>query len=163
MFFLPALLLLIVLPAPWNVIGGIASVALGVFEVAYWRRRMQREKIQTGVENLVGSTGEVTELLAPSGQIRVLGELWQARSSSELPPGSRVRVVAVRGLTLEVETAGPTDERDLAPYCSMTGNGDRAVASQLAGRADSVPAPNHPLRMMGPWGYSSIIAPHSAA
>ncbi len=107
MFLLLALLLLIVLPAPWNVIGGIASVALGVFEVAYWRRRMQREKIQTGVENLVGSTGEVTELLAPSGQIRVLGELWQARSSSELPPGSRVRVVAVRGLTLEVETADP--------------------------------------------------------
>ena len=105
MLLLFALLVLIVLPSPWNIIGGVATVSFGVFEVAYWHRRMRRTKVQTGVESLVGSTGEVTELLAPSGKIRVLGELWQARSSSELPPGSPVRVVAVHGLTLEVETA----------------------------------------------------------
>jgi membrane-bound serine protease (ClpP class) len=105
MLLLLALLLLIFLPSPWNVIGGLATVSFGVFEIVYWQRRMRHQKVQTGVENLVGSTGEVTERLAPSGQIRVLGELWQARSSSELPPGSRVRVVAVHNLTLEVETA----------------------------------------------------------
>jgi membrane-bound serine protease (ClpP class) len=107
MFLLLALLLLIALPSPWNVIGGLASGALGILEVAYWQRRMRREKVQTGVENLVGATGEVTQRLAPSGQIRVLGELWEAHSSSELPRGSRVRVVAVQGLALEVE---PVDE-----------------------------------------------------
>ena len=64
---------------------------------------MKRQKVQTGVENLVGAVGEVSERLAPSGHVRVLGELWAARSSSELPPGSRVRVVAVDGLMLEVE------------------------------------------------------------
>ena len=64
---------------------------------------MRREKVQTGVENLVGATGEVTERLAPSGQVRVLGELWQAHSSSEVPRGAHVRVVAVEGLALEVE------------------------------------------------------------
>jgi membrane-bound serine protease (ClpP class) len=105
MFLVLALLLFFVLPSPWNVIGALASVAFGVFEVVYWQRRMRRQKVQTGVENLIGATGEVTELLAPLGQIRVLGELWQARSSSELPPGSRVRVVAIDGLTLEVEIA----------------------------------------------------------
>jgi membrane-bound serine protease (ClpP class) len=105
MFLLLALLLLIFLPSPWNVIGALATVSFGVFEVVYWQRRMRRTKVQTGVENLVGATGEVAERLASSGQIRVLGELWRARSSSELPPGSRVRVVAVHGLTLEVETA----------------------------------------------------------
>ena len=103
MFFLIALVLLIGLPWPWNVIGGVVSVALGVVEVGYWQRRMRREKVQTGVENLVGATGEVTERLAPSGQIRVLGELWRARSSTEVPVGSRVRVVALDGLTVEVE------------------------------------------------------------
>ncbi len=81
------------------------SGALGIVEVGYWQRRMRREKVQTGVENLVGATGEVTEALAPSGNVRVLGELWEARSSSELPPGSPVRVVAVHGLLLEVESA----------------------------------------------------------
>jgi membrane protein implicated in regulation of membrane protease activity len=103
MFLLIAVLFLVVLPAPWNVIGAIASVSLGVFEVVYWQRRLRRQKAQTGVETLVGATGEVTARLAPSGQIRVLGELWAARSSSELPRGSRVRVVAVDGLALEVE------------------------------------------------------------
>jgi len=105
MFLLIALLLFIFLPSPWDVIGGVASGALGILEVIYWQRRMRREKVQTGVENLIGATGEVTEELAPSGKVRVLGELWQARSSSVLPPGSPVRVVAVHGLALEVETA----------------------------------------------------------
>ena len=103
MFLVLAILLFFLLPSPWNVIGGLASIACGVFEVTYLRRRMKREKVQTGVERLVGATGEVTERLAPSGHIRVLGELWEAHSSSELPPGTRVRVVAVQGLRLEVE------------------------------------------------------------
>jgi membrane-bound serine protease (ClpP class) len=106
MFLLLALLLLIFLPSPWNYVGALATVAVGVFEVVYWQRRMRHEKVQTGVENLVGATGEVSERLAPSGHIRVLGELWEARSSSELPPGSSVRVVAVHGLILEVEAVG---------------------------------------------------------
>ena len=110
MFLLLALLLVIFLPSPWTVIGGLASGLLGVLEVAYWQRRMRRAKVQTGIENLVGATGEATERLAPSGQIRVLGELWQARSSSELPPGSRVRVVALDGLTVEVEAADEAEE-----------------------------------------------------
>jgi membrane protein implicated in regulation of membrane protease activity len=104
MILVLALLSLVFLPSPWNFVGALAGGAVFAFEVAYWQRRMRRRKVQTGLENLVGSTGEATERLAPSGQIRVLGELWQARSSSELPPGSRVRVVAVHGLTLEVET-----------------------------------------------------------
>jgi len=111
MFLLLALLLLIALPSPWNVIGAVASGVLGVFEVGYWQRRMRREKVQTGVENLVGATGEATERLAPSGQIRVLGELWEARASSELPRGSRVRVVAVNDLTLEVEAVDEAEKR----------------------------------------------------
>jgi membrane-bound serine protease (ClpP class) len=112
MFLLLALLLFLALPSPWNVIGALASGAFGLSEVVYWQRRMRREKVQTGVENLIGATGKATERLAPSGQVRVLGELWEARSSAALPPGSRVRVVAVDGLTLEVEAVEePTDSR----------------------------------------------------
>ena len=103
MFLLLALLLFIVLPSPWGVIVGLICVALGVIEVTFWQRRIRHGKVQTGVEQLVGATGEVSEGLAPSGQVRVRGELWEARSSSELPRGARVRVVAVHGLALEVE------------------------------------------------------------
>ena len=111
MLLLLALLLFIAVPSPWNVIGALATGALGVVEVAYWQRRMRREKVQTGVENLVGGTGEAAERLAPSGHVRVLGELWQANSSSELPRGARVRVVAVNDLTLEVEAVDEPEKR----------------------------------------------------
>ena len=112
MFLLLALLLFIVLPSPWNVVGGVASLVLGVLEVTFWQRRMRRQKVQPGVGQLVGATGEAAERLDPSGHVRILGELWEARSSTELPPGARVRVVAVDGLTLEVE---PVDEAAAPP------------------------------------------------
>jgi len=113
MFFLVALVLFIVLPSPWNLIGGLAGLAVAVGEVTFWQRRVKDRKAQTGAANLVGATGEVSERLAPSGHVRVLGELWQAHSSSELPVGTRVRVLAVDGLTLEVEAVdqSPTSVR----------------------------------------------------
>ena len=56
--------------------------------------------------------GEVTEALTPAGQVRVLGELWEARAAVELPRGARVRVLALDGLTLEVE---PDDTSPAVP------------------------------------------------
>jgi membrane-bound serine protease (ClpP class) len=105
MFLLLAPVFFLVLPDPWNVVGGLASVAVGIVEITYWQRRMRRGKVQTGVEHLIGATGEVTAPLAPVGQVRVLGELWEARASSEVPRGATVRVVAMHGLTLDVEPA----------------------------------------------------------
>jgi membrane protein implicated in regulation of membrane protease activity len=105
MFLLLALLLLIFVPWPWSLAAAIASLVVFVFEVAYWQRRMRHRKVQTGVEALVGATGEVTAPLAPVGQIRVKGELWEARASTSIERGAQVRVVAVHGLTLEVTPA----------------------------------------------------------
>jgi membrane-bound serine protease (ClpP class) len=108
MFVALALLLFLILPDPWNVVGGLVSLACGVVEITYWQRRMRRVKVATGVDNLIGATGEVATPLAPVGQIRVLGELWEARSSSELPAGTIVRVLALNGLTLDVEPVDPS-------------------------------------------------------
>lgn len=107
-----ALLLLLILPSPWGVVGALACGAFGLIEVVYWQRRMRGRKVETGAENLVGATGQVTEPCEPVGQIRVLGELWQARSSAALPRGAVVRVVALNGLTVEVEAA---DDTPVAP------------------------------------------------
>jgi membrane-bound serine protease (ClpP class) len=106
MFLVLTLVVLLFLPSPWNLVGALATGTLFAFEVAYWHRRMQSRKVQTGVEDLVGSVGEVVEPLMPFGQIRVLGELWQARAPTEIPRGTPVRVKRVKGLTLEVETVG---------------------------------------------------------
>jgi membrane protein implicated in regulation of membrane protease activity len=103
MFFLLAPLLLIFLPWPWNLVGGLASGALGAAEVGYWHGRMGRRRVVTGAEDLIGAIGEVTHSLAPRGRVRLQGELWEARSQGEIRHGEPVRVVAVDGLVLEVE------------------------------------------------------------
>jgi membrane-bound serine protease (ClpP class) len=104
-FLLLALLLLLFLPDPWNVVGALAALALWGLEVLYFYRRMRGEKVVTGAENLVGAVGKAVEPLDPEGHVRVQGELWQARASESIPAGTRVRVVALDDLTLEVETA----------------------------------------------------------
>jgi membrane protein implicated in regulation of membrane protease activity len=111
MFLLLAPLLLIFLPWPWNLVGGLASGALGVAEAGYWHRRMRRQRVVTGVENLIGAIGEVTESCAPRGRVRLQGELWDARSRGEIRHGAPVRVIAVDGLVLEVEPMS-RDARD---------------------------------------------------
>ena len=105
MFLLLALLLLLLIPEPWNVAATFAALALFSLEVFYFYRRMRGVKVVTGAENLVGAVGKTVEQLDPEGQIRVQGELWQARASEAVPAGTNVRVVAIDDLTLEVETA----------------------------------------------------------
>ena len=61
---------------------------------------------KSGVERLIGARGIAQERLAPSGYIRVGGELWRAEAlttDESIPEGSRVRVQAVRGLTLLIQ------------------------------------------------------------
>jgi membrane protein implicated in regulation of membrane protease activity len=102
MFLLLALLLLIFLPSPWNLAAALASALLGAVEVLFWERRMRTHKVRTGVEDLLGATGEVTAPLAPLGQIIVRGEIWEAHSPTPIDRGARVRVVGVEELRLEV-------------------------------------------------------------
>jgi membrane-bound serine protease (ClpP class) len=65
-------------------------------------------EVVTGVENLVGAVGKTVEPLEPEGHVRVHGELWEARAHQAVPAGTQVRVVALDGLMLEVETAEKT-------------------------------------------------------
>jgi membrane protein implicated in regulation of membrane protease activity len=105
MFLLLALVLLLALPDPWNVVAALAALAVWGLEVFYFYRRMRREKVVTGVENLVGAVGKAVEPLEPEGHVRVHGELWEARSPTPIDRGARVEVVAVEGLMLEVRPA----------------------------------------------------------
>ena len=59
------------------------------------------------VHSLVGTEGIVEKRLAPSGYIRVHGELWQAEMIKEGPPiekGEGVRIQGIRGLVLLVQS-----------------------------------------------------------
>jgi membrane-bound serine protease (ClpP class) len=62
----------------------------------------QRRRVTTGAEGLVGEIGEAVTALAPRGQVRVHGEIWQAVSAQPVARGAAVEVVRVHGLTLDV-------------------------------------------------------------
>src|SRR5215204_1692370 len=102
MFLLLALLLLVFVPSPWNLAAALVSALLGAAEVLFWERRMRRHKVRTGIDELVGSTGQVTAPLDPAGQIIIRGEFWEAHSPIPMAAGTRVRVVRIEDLRLEV-------------------------------------------------------------
>jgi membrane protein implicated in regulation of membrane protease activity len=57
--------------------------------------------------SIIGACGIAEERLAPSGYVRIGGELWQAEVAGGAPPidrGERVRVVNILGLTLLVSS-----------------------------------------------------------
>jgi membrane-bound serine protease (ClpP class) len=62
-------------------------------------------KNATGTEELLGAEGVATTALPPGGEgmIRIHGELWRAMAKAGAQEGSRVRVLRVNGLKLEVE------------------------------------------------------------
>ncbi len=65
--------------------------------------RARRNKVLTGPDALIGSIAIAQQPLDPRGQVMVHGELWFAESPAPVSPGERVRVRAVRNLTLLVE------------------------------------------------------------
>lgn len=67
--------------------------------------KARANKVVTGEAGMIGEEGVARTELRPRGTIFVHGELWEAVSSAEVEAGSRVRVVAVEGLTLRVEPA----------------------------------------------------------
>ena len=69
--------------------------------------RAQISKPRTGSKGLVGEIGIVKKALAPEGKVFVHGELWNARSDKTVEENTKIRVVNVVNLMLEVE---PADE-----------------------------------------------------
>ena len=96
-------LALFVLPSGWGIALVAAAAVVEVAETWFWIRLSRRRRVQVGAETLIGAQAET---VTPN-QVRVQGELWQARSEAPLVPGQRVRVVGREGLILEVERLTP--------------------------------------------------------
>jgi membrane-bound serine protease (ClpP class) len=52
---------------------------------------------------MIGEVGIALTNLNPSGQVRVHGEIWQARSDTPIEKDQPVKVLAVSGLQVNVE------------------------------------------------------------
>jgi membrane-bound serine protease (ClpP class) len=88
----------------WSVIISTVALTLGFFLFVIGAGlRAQLRKPTTGVEGLIGETGEAISTLNPAGQVRVHGEFWNATSSSgKIMKGEKIAVVGVENLTLRV-------------------------------------------------------------
>ena len=88
---------------PWNLVVVLCGAIAEVGEVVWGRRLARRWRPRTGPETMVGETAEVVVPCRPSGQVRVHGELWEARCAAGADAGDAVRITALEELTLTVE------------------------------------------------------------
>jgi membrane protein implicated in regulation of membrane protease activity len=101
-----AVALLFVLPSPWNLVGFLVVLPLWVAELFGWNRTVKNRRRVVGAETLIGREAVVTEPCRPVGQVRLDGEIWEARCDVGASPGDRVRIVGRDDLTLVVEPDG---------------------------------------------------------
>lgn len=74
--------------------------------------KARRRPVVSGRENLPGTTGEVLEVNTGEIWAEVLGERWKVVSTQPLAPGQRIRVLRLRGLTLQVQAEPQSDPKE---------------------------------------------------
>jgi membrane-bound ClpP family serine protease len=109
MFLLLALVLLFVLPSPWGFVGFGIGLVCFAGEVSFWQRRVRGRRAVVGAQTLIGQVGTVVTPCRPTGQVRISGEIWAARSEVGVDRGDTVTVVGRNELTLIVEPAAGND------------------------------------------------------
>jgi len=89
--------------SPWVLTASaiLSGLLLVVTIRAAWRARGR--PVVTGSQGMIGARGQVLSWAAGAGVVLVHGERWAAASSAALVPGQAVKVLARRGLRLEVE------------------------------------------------------------
>lgn len=103
-----AIVLAFFAPWPWNLVAVLCGLAIETVELTWGLRLARRWRPQTGAEAMIGLTAEVVAPCRPTGQVRVQGELWEARCPAGADVGEKVLIEAIEGLTLVVRRAsGP--------------------------------------------------------
>ena len=108
MFLVLGLILLLVLPSSWNAVAFVVCLALFGGEVAFWNRRVRGHRERVGAATLIGGVATVITACRPNGQVRLRGEIWDARCEHGADPGDEVVVTSRDGLILVVEPRGST-------------------------------------------------------
>lgn len=91
------------LSLPFMIGVGAASLAL-ILLGGGLAARAYRRPVVTGDHGMIGQGGVVTGQVAGKTYAQVAGEHWHVVANQPLQPGQRIRVVAIHGLTLQVET-----------------------------------------------------------
>lgn len=101
---LALILALTVIRSPWGWVAVIAAGLIDIAETALFVWWSKRRRASVGLDTLVGRRALVVRALTPRGQVKLDGELWEARADGSVDPGREVTVRGVDGLVLDVET-----------------------------------------------------------
>ena len=85
------------------IIGTTAVSALFIIMLMSRVAMMRRKPVHTGIEAMVGTLGEARSDFHGSGLVWVNGESWNARSSSPVRKGDKVKILSISGLELIIE------------------------------------------------------------
>jgi membrane-bound ClpP family serine protease len=102
MFLIAALVVLLILDSPWNLIVSGTCLVAFAGEVGFWNLKVRGKRKRVGVEALISAEGTVLTPCRPIGQVLVVGERWEARCAEGADAGETVRVVGIEDLTLTV-------------------------------------------------------------
>jgi membrane-bound serine protease (ClpP class) len=82
----------------------LVVVALIVSVIFYIGVKAQSKRVKTGKEALIGAKGIATSDLKLKGEVRVMGEFWEATSKNgEIATGQTVEVVGMEDMLLVVK------------------------------------------------------------
>jgi membrane-bound serine protease (ClpP class) len=88
----------------WELIAVVSLLTAAIFiGVVAFALKARKRDVVSGQEEMLGSTGEALEAIKETGRVRVHSEEWQARTSTPLKRGQRIKVVGMEGLILIVE------------------------------------------------------------
>lgn len=93
------------------ILSTMLALALIVGFLARLGLRAQRRRPVTGTAGMLNESGEVLDTVSPDagGRISTHGEIWSAVASAPIAPGTRVKVVAIDGMTLTVAPLRPVE------------------------------------------------------
>ena len=84
-------------------IPAVIIVSLFFVAVIYLAARAQLRKPRTGAQGMIGMKGYAVTDIDQSGKVFVNGEYWNATSKLHIQKGSKITVLKVSGLVIEVE------------------------------------------------------------
>lgn len=88
----------------WQLIAGMGLVgALVLLGIVSFAVKARRRPVVSGAEGLLRERAQAVESFEREGLVRVHGEIWRASSREPVREGQRLRIVAVKGLRLDVE------------------------------------------------------------
>ena len=88
----------------WPLIFSMSAISFTfIFIIISLAIKSHKGKIVSGREGLIGKEGIVLSVMNQQVVVRVMGEIWEARSSQMLNEGDAIKVSGINGLILMVE------------------------------------------------------------